>query len=96
MRETTVVSQLAERDVLEASLWYESQVPILGEKFFNDFYQTLIKLEVAPEKYPFYYKNFRRVILHKFPYKIFYRIESRGIVVFRVLHAKRDHRRFLT
>jgi len=96
MRKKIVVKKLAEQDVLNASSWYESIAPTLGKDFFNEFYQTLIKLEIAPERYPFYYKNLRRVMLCRFPYKIFYRIENNNIIVFRVLHSKRDHRCFLT
>jgi toxin ParE1/3/4 len=52
-------------------------------------------LEEQPERRPIYYNGFRRLITRRFPYKIFYRIEGDRVIVFRILHAKRDHRRQL-
>jgi hypothetical protein len=38
-----------------------------------------------------YCRNFRRVLLRRFPYKVFYQVISQRIVIFRVLHAKQEH-----
>jgi plasmid stabilization system protein ParE len=35
------------------------------------------------------------LMTRRFPYKIFYRVEGDRVIVFRILHAKRDHRRQL-
>lgn len=48
-----------------------------------------------PERHPVYYRGFRRILLQRFPYKVFYRMEPQRVVVFRVLHVKRDHPRLL-
>jgi plasmid stabilization system protein ParE len=55
----------------------------------------LRELEHDPELPRLYYRNFRRVLLRRFPYKIFYQVIAQRVVVFRVLHAKRDHLRRL-
>jgi len=52
-------------------------------------------LEEHPGRRPAYYRDFRRVMTGRFPYKLFYRIEGDQVVVFRVLHAKRHHPRWL-
>ena len=52
-------------------------------------------LEEQPDRRPPYYRGFRRVVTRRFPYKLFYRLESDRVIVFRVLHAKRDHLRWL-
>jgi plasmid stabilization system protein ParE len=39
-----------------------------------------------------YYRGFRRLPTRRFPYKLFYLIEGKDVIVVRVLHAKRDHR----
>ena len=41
------------------------------------------------------YRGFRRVLTHRFPYKIFFRIVGRDIIVFRILHGAQDHPREL-
>jgi plasmid stabilization system protein ParE len=34
-------------------------------------------------------------LTRRFPYKLFYRLEGKRIIVFRILHAHRDHARLL-
>jgi plasmid stabilization system protein ParE len=55
----------------------------------------MLALEKTPERQPIYYRDFRRVLMDRFPYKIFYLIEGRSGIVFRVLHGARDHPRDL-
>ena len=55
----------------------------------------MLSLEETPERQPIYYRDFRRVLTDRFPYKIFYRIEGQAVIVFRVLHGARDHTREL-
>ena len=54
--------------------------------------QSLIR---DPRLHPVYYRGFRRVLERRFPYKLFYRLESNRIIVFRILHVRRDHPRLL-
>jgi toxin ParE1/3/4 len=50
----------------------------------------------GPEVTATYYLGFRRVLLRRFPYKVFYRVEDQRVIVFRVLHGKQDHPRWLS
>jgi plasmid stabilization system protein ParE len=77
----------AEADLSKAARWYESQRQHLGGQFLEEMNNA-----ISPERYPLYYRRFRRMTTHRFPYKIFYRIEGADVIVFRVLHVKRDHR----
>ncbi|MGH8688478.1 MAG: type II toxin-antitoxin system RelE/ParE family toxin [Burkholderiales bacterium] len=43
-----------------------------------------------PDRYPVKHKDIRSVRAHRFPYSIFYTVESRQIVVLAVFHARRD------
>jgi len=54
-------------------------------------HQAVCLLQTDPERRPFYYRDFRRLITRRFPYKIFYRIEGERVIIFRILHAKRKH-----
>ncbi|MBX9577835.1 MAG: type II toxin-antitoxin system RelE/ParE family toxin [Chthoniobacterales bacterium] len=96
MRKRIILRQLAEQDLFEASSWYKTKEPTLGADFLATFERLLTRLEDHSKVSSRYYKNFRRVMLPRFPYKVFYRLEDHEIIIFRVLHAKRDHRRFLT
>ena len=85
----------AEADLREAEDWYEGQRPGLGGEFLISVADALTRLEESPEHFPVYYRGFRRVLMERFPYKVFFRIEGDTVIVFRILHAARDHVRQL-
>jgi plasmid stabilization system protein ParE len=88
---TVTTRPRAEKDLEEAVLWYEKQAPGLGARFITEMRAAIQSLEFNPYKVPVYYREFRRMLLNRFPYKVFYRILDDKVIVFRVLHAKRDH-----
>jgi toxin ParE1/3/4 len=90
-----VIRPRAEADLHHAKGWYDAQRLGLGAQFLNVVNEAIHLLEERSEQYPFFYRDFRRVLLRRFPYKIFYRVEGQRVIVFRVLHAKRDHLRLL-
>jgi toxin ParE1/3/4 len=81
----------AEADLAAARDWYEQHRAGLGHEFLDEVARALSELAAAPQRSPLYYRNFRRVLLRRFPYKIFYQIVGPDIVIFRVLHAKQSH-----
>jgi plasmid stabilization system protein ParE len=89
-----IIRPKAEADLQEARLWYETQRSGLGDELLQEISHAVDLLKENPER-PIYYRGFRRLLTRRFPYKLFYRIEGNLIIVFRVLHAKRDHRRQL-
>ena len=90
-----LIRATAEADLRDARDWYELQKPGLGDEFLLSILNAMTDLESTPEQPSFYYRDFRRLMPHRFPYKIFYRIEGDTVVVFRILHAARDHTRYL-
>lgn len=82
-------------DLAEAHDWYEERCPGLGDEFLADLAEALLRLEADPERYPVYYRGFRRVLAHRFPYKIFFRIVGQHLIVFRILHGAQNHPRKL-
>lgn len=82
-------------DLREAQAWYEGRRPGLGGEFLLSVADALTRLEQSPERFPLYYRGFRRVLTKRFPYKLFYRIEGEAVIVFRILHAARHHPRQL-
>ena len=95
MSRRVIIRPNAEADVREAWLWYESQRAGLGDELLIDIRAAIRRLENDPERRPFYYRDFRRLLTRRFPYKLFYRVEGDRVIVFRILHAKREHRRRL-
>ena len=85
----------AKADLRDARERYQGQCPGLGGEFLLAVADALTRLEQSPERFPLYYRGFRRVLTRRFPYKLFYRIEGDAVIVFRVLHGARDHVRQL-
>lgn len=81
----------AHADLRNGRDWYDRRRQGLGIEFLLAVADAMLALEEAPEKFPIYYRDFRRVLMDRFPYKIFYRVEGEAVIVYRVLHGARDH-----
>jgi toxin ParE1/3/4 len=90
-----IIRPAAEADLHDARSWYESQRAGLGDELVGEIDHAVRLLEEHPERRPVYYNGFRRLITRRFPYKIFYRIQNDCVIVFRILHARRNHPRQL-
>lgn len=90
-----IIRPKAEADLREAWAWYETQRPGLGDELLIEIRAAIRLLEVDPKRRPLYYRDFRRLITHRFPYKLFYRLEDERVIIFRILHAKREHKKQL-
>lgn len=95
MNKQATIRAAGRADLREARDWYETRRQGLGNEFLLAVADALLALEENPERYPIYYRDFRRVLTDRFPYKIFYRIEGQSVIVYRVLHGARDHEREL-
>ncbi|MDQ3247933.1 MAG: type II toxin-antitoxin system RelE/ParE family toxin [Chloroflexota bacterium] len=80
----------AEFEVAEAYHWYEEQVEGLGEEFLRAVDACLAAVQRTPAIYPLIHEEVRRALLRKFPYCIFYLIESNTVVILACFHARRD------
>ena len=89
------IRDAARADLREARVWYENRREGLGDEFLLAVADAMLALEEAPQRYPIYYRDFRRVLTDRFPYKIFYRIEGQAVIIYRVMHGARDHPRQL-
>lgn len=85
----------AEQDLAAVRDWYDRQRAGLGDEFLDAIALALRVLARDPELPRLYYRNFRRAMLRRFPYKNFYQVIGDRIVIFRVLHAKQEHARGL-
>lgn len=81
----------AERDLVAARDWYDQKRLGLGDEFLDAVALALLELETQAEINRLYHRDFRRALLRRFPYKIFYQIIGDRIVIFRIIHAKQDH-----
>lgn len=78
----------ARNEMEDAYNWYEDQEDGLGETFLNCVDDTLDRIEQRPESYMVVFQDFRRAVVHRFPYVIYYRIVSSRVIVIAVVHGK--------
>jgi plasmid stabilization system protein ParE len=84
----------AEEDLEEAATWYESQRPGLGQQFLDEVLSALANIAEIPLGYAVIYRNTRRVWMRRFPFGIFYQLDSDGAIVIAIIHGSRHPRRW--
>ena len=85
-----VIRSEAELDIKDAYEWYECQRKGLGEGFLLCIEQALSRISRNPEIYSLVYKDVRRVLIHRFPFSVFFIESEENISVLAVLHARRN------
>lgn len=88
------ISADAEKDIDESFIWYELQQHGLGERFISVLDESFIYICESPEAYPLVFKNIKKHVLRKFPFNIYYRIDSskQNVEVIRILHHSRKQK----
>lgn len=81
-----------EEDVISGYSWYEDKARGLGEEFLRIFYASSNNLSRNPLLYQKVYGDFRRLLLRRFPYAIYFQIKENEIIVFGLFHCARDPR----
>jgi plasmid stabilization system protein ParE len=86
----------AESDILDASKWYQEQLDGLGLDFLSILNETFQYLAENPNMFPIVYKDLYRVLLRRFPFAVFYKIEDHFVIVIAVFHASRNPHQWKT
>lgn len=81
-----------EQDAIGGYVWYESKSPGLGEEFLRIFYACAGDIPKNPLLYPKAHGEFRRRLLRRFPYAIYFVIKDDEVIVFGLFHCARDPR----
>jgi len=80
----------AVNDIDIAFSWYEKQRRGLGFDFLDCLEASVKGILVFPEMYERCHDNFRRCLIRKFPFALFYSIEENQIVVHAVLANRQN------
>ena len=87
-----IITADAEMDLAEAKSWYGMQHRNLAEDFLLCVEEALDRIRSLPEGYREVAPGVRRVIVKRFPYGLYYRIDSDQIAIIALYHCKRDPR----
>ena len=80
----------AKQDVADAFAWYEEQSLGLGLEFLRCLEAAIESVQRYPLMYPAVIDEYRRALIRRFPYAIFYEIESSHAVIHAVFHCSQD------
>lgn len=89
-----IVRDEAAADITDAALWYDDQRPGLGDEFLSEIEACVASAAENPFRHPCLRRKpeVRRVLTHRFPYRVFFIRRDDAIIVFRVLHGARHDR----
>ena len=85
-----VIAPEVEQDLAEASAWYESRRAGLGEEFLSCVDACIATILRMSEMQAVVHKRYRRSLVRRFPYAVFYEHESSTVTVYAVFHAAGD------
>ncbi len=85
-----VILPEAEDDVAQAYKWYESQELGLGEEFLRCVDACIQFIRRNQEMYPVVHQNYRRAMIRRFPYVLFYENSETSITIYAVFHCSQD------
>jgi len=80
----------AKADVETAFAWYEKQRKGLGLEFLNCVEARFESLLAYPQSCENIYADFKRATIRRFPFSIFYTVESDKIIVHAVFDNRQD------
>ena len=82
-------SELAKLEIEDAKDYYNLQQEDLGERFKEHIKESVDTIAQFPLLYPKVTDELHRVVVHKFPYSIFYILLDETIVIVSVAHQHR-------
>ncbi len=90
MTTSLCLTPAAEVDLAAVFAWYEEQRHGLGTTFIGAADGLFRRIRETPRQFPEVVAGYRRGLLHRFPYGIYFSIEPNRVVVHAVLHLHRD------
>jgi toxin ParE1/3/4 len=86
-----VVRPDAEAELTAQAEWYEDQRRGLGQQFVSVIEAALSTIEDAPETWPYWQRGrpYRKYVVQRFPFIIFFTCDAAAVNVVAVAHAKR-------
>ncbi len=85
-----ILAPEAERDISEAYGWYEERRPGLGEEFLSCVDACIQAICRMPKLHAKVHEDYRRALVRRFPYAIFYEYVEGTVTVYCTFHTSRD------
>jgi len=80
----------AEQDISDAYAWYEERSPGLGEDFLRAVDACISAIARSPRAHQIVFKTYRRGVLRRFPYVVFYEEAGSTVTIYCVFHTSQN------
>ncbi|MDA3971225.1 MAG: type II toxin-antitoxin system RelE/ParE family toxin [Desulfobulbaceae bacterium] len=86
-----IIAPEAQLDVEDAYDWYEDHKFGLGEEFLSCVDAAVQSLCRSPKLYPKIFKDYRRALVRRFPYAIFYEYtDQKFLTIYSFFHTSQE------
>jgi plasmid stabilization system protein ParE len=85
-----ILAAEAELDLAEAYAWYENRRSGLGEEFLSSVDACMEGIRRHAEMYPVIHEGYRRALIRRFPYAVFYELSHDKVTIYAVFHTSRN------
>ena len=79
----------AQAEYLDALRWYRERSPMSAVRFEAEVTRSVEKIRQAPERWTRYFEEYRRFLLHQFPFEIVYETTPGQIFILAIAHTHR-------
>jgi plasmid stabilization system protein ParE len=86
---SVVTAPEAEQDIADAYAWYEERRSGLGEEFLSSVDAGVEAIRRTPAMHGPVFLGFRRALIRRFPYALFYEYVRNTVTVYAVFHMSR-------
>lgn len=83
------ISELAQKELEDAALYYEVEQYGLGLRFKDKVRQAIDRIQKYPTSWPIERGEVRKCFVQKFPYKVLYSVQEKSIVILAIAHQHR-------
>ena len=85
-----IIAPETEQDIAEAYAWYEGRRTGLGEELLSCIDACIEAISRTPEMHAAVHEDYRRGLVRRFPYAVFYKYAEGVVTVYGVFHTSRD------
>lgn len=85
----TILPEVAD-DITDGAKWYRRRRRDLGIEFASAVYAFIDEIVSSPLRRRPVYKDFRRGLMRRFPYAVYYRVRDNELIISLVFHTARD------
>jgi len=89
-----IVAQEAQQDVEEAYGWFEERRTGLGEDFLTCVDACIQNICRTPELYVKIHEEYRRALVRRFPYAVFYEYTGGKVIIYSIFHTSQDPKKW--